>query len=357
MPLPSEQYAFLAKAVYDPLSVDEDITSDTRSYHVRYVSPPSATNYRGAVLQDEITSQIIVVNKGTDPSNIHDITADLGMGMMGAPTQWPEAAETMRWALDYAAKTGVATSEISITGHSLGGALAQMQAAMPESAGVHAETFNAYGARSMANSLHLGLDAQGAHERVVNHRMYHDPVSALAAPIGRIEEYMDHADYLRHSQGGMAPLGEAKAVAAAHGIGNFWDGDRNQPGAVFAHNYLRDLHHRPLDDLPRGVPLDLSAPWHMLGQQEPPAVAPLAPSAGAAEISDYLHGYIDRDDDTFLHAIRQIGHTDFAKDIRAEAARQVDMEDRITSLEAQLEQAQEQQLAQARQVSGPVMGR
>jgi len=355
MTLPSEQYAFLARAIYSPLVAGSEIKSDLRSYHVRYVSPPSATNYRGAVVEDEATSQLIVINKGTDPSSIHDITADLGMGMMGAPTQWPEAAATMRWALDYAEKKDIPTSDISITGHSLGGALAQMQAAMPESVGVHAETFNAYGARSMAMSPHLGLDALSAHERVINHRMYHDPVSALAVPVGRTVEYMDGEDYQRHSQGRVSPLGEARAMAAAHGIGNFWDGDRNQPGAVFAHNYMRDLQHRPLDDLPRGVPLDLSAPWHMLGQKEPPAVPPLAASAGSDDIFDYLYGHVEKDDETFLQALRQLGHTQFAKDIQAEAARQVDMEDRLASLEAQLQQARDAQVAQVQQAGGPAM--
>src|SRR5512142_2466601 len=111
MALPSEQYAFLAQAVYGPLTADTFIDSDVGHYKVLYVSAPSATNYRGAVVQDEATRQLIVVNKGTDPSNIHDITADLGMGMMGAPTQWPEAAQTMRWALRHAESKGIPTGD------------------------------------------------------------------------------------------------------------------------------------------------------------------------------------------------------------------------------------------------------
>jgi acetyl esterase/lipase len=357
MPLPSEQYAFLARVIYDPLVPDTSIKSDARNYKVLYVSGPSATNYRGAVVQDEATSQLIVVNKGTDPSNIHDITADLGMGMMGAPTQWPEAAKTMRWALDYAEKAHIPASDISITGHSLGGALAQLQAAMPESAGIHAETFNTYGVLSMAMSPHLHLDAQAAEDRVINHRMYHDPVSKLADPIGRSVYYMDQADYQRHHQGGLSPVGEAGAIAAAHGIGNFWNGDRNEPAEVFAHNYMHDLNHRPLDDVPRGVPLDLSAPWHLLGQQERATTPPLAATASTDEMFDYLCKAIDQDDRGFMEALRQIGQTHAAQEFHTQAAQQVNMEDHIATLEAQLQQAQEQQVAQVRQISGPVMCR
>jgi len=60
MSLPSEQYAFLAQAIYDPLTAGSDIESDTRRYNVIYVSPPSATNYRGAVVRDGATGQLIV---------------------------------------------------------------------------------------------------------------------------------------------------------------------------------------------------------------------------------------------------------------------------------------------------------
>lgn len=357
MSLPSEQYAFLAAKIYDPLSMGDEISNDTHRYKVRYVSPPSATNYRGAVLQEQETHQLVVINKGTEPGSIHDVTADLGMGLMGAPTQWPEAATTMREALRLA-NEGTPANGISITGHSLGGALAQLQAAMPESAGAHVETFNAYGAQSMARimSKHQALDVLSAQERIINHRMYHDPVSALAAPIGRTVEYMDYDDYQRHKQSGMSPVAEAAAIATAHGIGNFWDAERNQPGAVFAHNYMRDLHHRPLDDLPPGVPLDLSAPWQTLGHQEQAPMPPLAATASTDEMFDYLcKAAVDQDDKGFMEALRQIGQTDFARDFHAHASQQVDMEDRITALETQLQQDREQQMAQAQQVRGPVL--
>lgn len=358
MSLSSEQYAFLAHAIYRPFVPQGSLKSNTRSYKVLYVSDPSATHYRGAVVQDQSGTELIVVNKGTDPSNIHDITADVGMGMMGAPTQWPEAAALLREALDHANKYGIPKDHISITGHSLGGALAQLQAAMPEAEGIHAETFNTYGAESMARGL--GLDVESAQQRVINHRMYHDPVSALARPIGRTVDYMDHADYQRHKQGGLSPVGEAGAMAAAHGIGNFWNADRNEPGDVFAHNYAPDLLRRPLDDLPRGVPLDLAIPWHMLGHEDTRTMPPLAAHASTDEMFDHLCKAMEKDEHTFMQALGQIGQTDASRAFHAQAAQQVDTEDRAMALDAQvqqMQQAQQEQLAQVQgqQARGPVM--
>lgn len=140
MPLSSEQYAFLSSSIYDPLIPGDRIRSDTHAYRVRYVSPDTGSGYRGAVVEDMETGQLIVTNRGTDLLDIHDVQTDLGMGAMGAPAQWPEAAATLRWALNYAHDNSRPLSTISVTGHSLGGSLAQLQAAAVD---VHAETFNA----------------------------------------------------------------------------------------------------------------------------------------------------------------------------------------------------------------------
>ncbi|MDY1550266.1 hypothetical protein, partial [Luteibacter sahnii] len=98
----SEQHAFIAAKIYNHPRFGQDLQSNTSNYSVIYVSPSSATNYYGAVLKNEATGELVVVNKGTEPSNIHDIQADIAMIAMNMPSQWPEAANTMRWALDYA---------------------------------------------------------------------------------------------------------------------------------------------------------------------------------------------------------------------------------------------------------------
>lgn len=356
MTLSSEQYAFLAHRIYEPLAIDDQLKSDTRNYTVLYVSPPSATHYRGAVVQDDTTLQIVVVNKGTDPFVVHDIIADMGMGVMGSPTQWPEAAQTMKWAIEHARQNHIPNEKISITGHSLGGALAQLQASMPQSSGIHAETFNTYGAFSMAKGPYMNLDPVSAQDRIVNHRMYHDPVSKAADSIGRTIDYMDQEDYRRHDKGGLALLGDFKSVAKAHGISNFWDGHNNRPGAVFAHNYIHNLHQRPFDNVLRGLSPDRTASVQEPGQQERPAMAPLASTASTDDIFDHLCKALEYDDEGFMNALRQVGQTQFAQEFHAETARQVDQEDRANALEAQIQQLNEQQqMAQVEQISGPVM--
>lgn len=347
MPLPVEQYAYLSSRIYDdPLAVGDRIDADSCHYRVRYVSPPSATNYRGVVVEDMATRQLIVLNKGTDPLNIHDVYADLGMGLMGAPTQWPEATATMRWALDYAHEKHIPLSNISATGHSLGGSLAQLQAAMFD---VYAETFNAYGAASMAR--HLGMNVDAAQDLVVNHRMYHDPVSAIAKPIGRTVEYMDYRDYQRHQQAVPSLPGELGAVASAHGIANFWDKAHNRPAAVLVHNYLLDWQreqHRGLEQLPPGMSPDMSlGDLFRQAALQPRALPPLAANASVDQMFDHLCAAMDSGDDRlFRQVMSQVAQTDFVQDFQAQVVERMDMQDRQLALEAQLEQTQQQLIAQ-----------
>jgi hypothetical protein len=358
MPLSPDQYAFLSSKIYDPISANSYIESDTHKYVVHYVSPDSGSGYRGAVVEDTAAGQLIVTNKGTDVRHIGDLKTDVGMAVMDAPAQWPEAAATLRWAWNYAHETGRPLSSISVTGHSLGGSLAQLQAASMD---VHAETFNAYGAASMAQRL--GLDVEAAQERVVNHRMYHDPVSAIARPIGRTVEYMDYADYQRHQHTIPSPLGELGAIVTAHGIANFWDKAHNQPAAVFTHNYMQGWQreqHRALEQLPPGMPPNMSL-GELLQQASTDAhqPKPLAANASVDDIFDHLCHAMKGDDQQFMQALAQVGQTDYAQEFHAQVAERVDMEDRQIALQTQLEQAQQQlqqQLAQQTQSHARVLG-
>lgn len=360
MSLPPEQYAFLASRIYDPVDIRKDLESDTRKYRVHYVSPPSATNYRGAVVQDLTSKQLIVLNKGTDPSSIHDILADVGMGAMGAPTQWPEAAATMREALAIAERQHLSPSAISATGHSLGGALTQLQAA---AFGVHAETFNSYGVAAMAKKL--GFDVAAAQQHVVNHRMYHDPVSTLATSIGSTVDYMDAEDYQRHASRGAHLMQEAGATLAGHGIGNFWDKQSNQPGAIFAHNYMLEMfeRQRPMHErLPPGMPLNatLGDLFGDVGQPQstPGALQPPGRSGSMDAWSDHLYATLATGDDrAFRQALDRLPDSDISQQLHGHARHRVAMQDLQAELEQQLQLAQQEAQPLAQHVSAPVLKR
>lgn len=360
MSLPPEQYAFLASKIYGPLKVDEELKSDTRKYQVHYISPPSATNYRGAVVEDLESKELIVLNKGTDPASIHDILADVGMGAMGAPTQWPEAAATVREALAIAKREHIPPSSISATGHSLGGALTQLQAA---AFGVHAETFNSYGAAAMARRLEL--DVSAAQHHVVNHRMYHDPVSTLATSIGRTIDYMDANDHRLHASKGTHLIQETGAILAGHGIGNFWDKENNQPGSIFAHNYMLDMleQQRPAHErLPPGMPLNTTL-GDLLGdarqpQHTPDTLRPPGRDASMDAWCDHLYAALATGDDrTFRQALDRLPDSDISQQLQGQALQRVEMQDQQAALEQQLQQSQQEAQSLAQQMSAPILVR
>ncbi len=95
----------------------------------------------------------------------------------------------------------------------------------------------------------------------------------------------------------------------------------------------------------------------MLGAQGQAPAPPLPANASTNEMFDYLCHAAGQDDQSFMEALRNIGQTDAAREFQAEAVREIEMQDRIAALEAQLQQAQEQQMAQVQQIRGPVMSR
>jgi hypothetical protein len=305
-------------------------------------------------MEDVATGQLIVVNAGTNPGNIHDLTTDIGMVMMGASTQWPEAAATLRAALRIAQQEGIPLSQISATGHSLGGAHAQLQAVQ---AGIHAETFNPYGGEKLARELRMDPYAlDRAEARVINHRMYHDPVSPVAEVVGRVVAYMDRTDYQLHRMGGLnQAVAEVKAAVtlAAHDIANFWDAANNRATEVFTHNYLHDLHRTPPQDRPNGLPLDPSLQDFRWGVSPDPRQQSPSPRASDAQLFEHLVATMRTgDEDAFWRSVTTVAHADSNREFRAQAIERVDTQDRERALALQVQQSQEQ-LAAAQTHASP----
>lgn len=196
MTLPSQQYANLAGHSYGRGLQGNDVNLkalvgkiteiDGVQYRVlAHADKPSG--YQGTVYQRVDTGAIVVAHRGTEFGRepIRDgVLADGGMVFGRINSQAKDAIELTREALerarDYAAKRHISLPEVTVTGHSLGGTLAQITAHHFDLRG---ETFNAYGAAS------LGYRIPEGGGRVLNHVMAADAVSAASTHYGQVRIY------------------------------------------------------------------------------------------------------------------------------------------------------------------------
>ncbi|NIK39028.1 pimeloyl-ACP methyl ester carboxylesterase [Xanthomonas arboricola] len=188
MTLTSQQYAALSRDVYDepeqtgPRSPIVDI-GGVSYQRLKYVDSPSG--YQGIVYQRVDTQEIIVAHRGTETERQlkeDGLYTDGGMVTARYNNQAAEALELTRYALNYAHEfgNGGKTPEVTVTGHSLGGDLAQVTA---HHYGLKGETFNAYGAVSLDRRI-----PEGGHD-VINHVMAGDAVSAASKHYGQVKIY------------------------------------------------------------------------------------------------------------------------------------------------------------------------
>ncbi|MDV0439595.1 hypothetical protein [Xanthomonas sacchari] len=188
MKLADQQYAALAYDVYSKprqtgVNSPEVDIGGVSYRRLEYVDRPSG--YQGVLYQRVDDGQLIVAHRGTefDRQPLQDgVLADGGMVATRHNAQVADALDFTREALAYANTLGKGREapEVSVTGHSLGGALAQASA---HHFGLKGETFNAYGAVSLDRRIPEG----GAD--VINHVMAGDPVSAASRHYGQVRIY------------------------------------------------------------------------------------------------------------------------------------------------------------------------
>jgi hypothetical protein len=192
MSLSTEEYANLSKDAYKA-PIWDSVNQEYQLEHINgiaykpldYMSDP-ATGYQGTIYRRVDTGEIVVAHRGTQPptEDIHDTITDAAMVFARVNPQVRDAEALTRQALEYArnyaAKTHSPVSQVTTTGHSLGGTLAQITA---HEFHLHAETFNPYGAVSLGYGLQPGQDD------IVNHVMAADPVSAASPQPGQVRMY------------------------------------------------------------------------------------------------------------------------------------------------------------------------
>lgn len=149
------------------------------------IDVPNNTGYYGAafVKRDAtgLITELVVAHRGSELSTIEDIQTNLDMASSEVPGQYDYAKQLLSSALDYVS-LNAPQANITITGHSLGGAIAQLQGA---ETGLPVVTFNAYGAGNLIPEFlnqygdPSGRIATGDYSNISNYRTLMDGVSQL----------------------------------------------------------------------------------------------------------------------------------------------------------------------------------
>lgn len=193
MSLDSQQYANLADHCYDRdgylarLAKAREVVEIEGVQHkiLKHVDNPR-NGYQGTVYQRMDSGAIVVAHRGTEPGRElrQDMLTNAGMVATRSNRQAGDAIALTEWAREYAQREGRQpgkhTPEVTVTGHSLGGVLAQVTAHHFDLRG---ETFNAYGAVGLNRRIPEGGD------KMINHVMAADFVSAGSPHYGEVRIY------------------------------------------------------------------------------------------------------------------------------------------------------------------------
>ncbi|MFZ5662624.1 MAG: lipase family protein, partial [Pseudomonadota bacterium] len=184
MSISAHDYAVFAAGSYDRPPKDLTIGGDT--YEVDLYRQ-GKNGYQGVLYRNTRTGEYVLAHRGTETkAGLAELArdavlTDLGMVRTSLNLQTVDALAFTREALERARQNG---GTLTVTGHSLGGCLAQITASHY---GLRGETFNAYGAARLAY-YHDGVmrivPEGGA--QVVNHVRATDLVSAASAHFGTV---------------------------------------------------------------------------------------------------------------------------------------------------------------------------
>ena len=235
----TQQYAYLSERVYDEPNVNAVYTQnkprydapDGHHYEILERASNPRTGYQGTIYQDMNSGEIIVAHRGTEhpKQDLRDTLTDLSMVRSRTNAQEADAMRLVQHAINHVQQYNQTHSEQllkpTITGHSLGGTLAQITAYR---SGLYGEAFNPYGAAA----VHPEMPAGGL--RFKSHIMAGDAVSAGAHHYGSVEIRMTERSVPIIQDPHKNAISKASDMLNEHSISNY-TGSHGQ-------NILQDEH-------------------------------------------------------------------------------------------------------------------
>ncbi|MHB1057821.1 MAG: XVIPCD domain-containing protein [Rhodanobacter sp.] len=272
MSISTADNALLSQDSYKDRKLNELIKLGGIEYKIfDHIDNPS-TGYQATAYQRSDTGEIVIAHRGTefDREPVHDGSVDAGMVLTGLNAQTTEAMAFTKKVIDEAKKDASEHHyplNISVTGHSLGGTLAEITA---YEYGLHGETFNAYGAASLLQGI-----PHGGHQ-VIDHVRAGDVVSAASPHFGEVRIYAAEQDIDKLSKAGylddgglLSPRNPVKAINfGAHAIDNFVPDSKTLGTSIISpENEARYRAHHGMIDRYRADVMDLrtglSAHWEI----------------------------------------------------------------------------------------------
>lgn len=214
----TKELAYFADQTYVLDPNQSEVNYAGHSYEVISRNDSVTTGFFAAAYRDRVDGHVVVAYRGTD--DIHDGLVDVGMVATRLDLQAAQSELFTANVVRSVTHDGK-IPEILVTGHSLGGGLAQLNA---ERFSLHGETFNAYG----TTGLLFHRDEGGT--QVTNHVRAGDPVSAASGHFGEVRVYATSEDIRALDAAGYGydhdfHPGRALAAlsASAHSMSNFTD--------------------------------------------------------------------------------------------------------------------------------------
>lgn len=224
MTVSTGDYALLAQNSYQDPKIGKFFQLGGVEYRAIDHSDTSS-GFQATAYERMDTHEVIIAYRGTefDREPLKDGGVDAGMVFTGINAQTPDAVAFTQRVLDRVKEAEAFNHkhiDVTVTGHSLGGTLAEINAAK---FGLHGETFNAYGAAGLLQGV-----PEGGHQ-VIDHVRATDVVSAASPHFGEVRTYATQQDIDTLTKAGyrddstlLSPRNPFKAVDfKAHAIDNF----------------------------------------------------------------------------------------------------------------------------------------